>query len=119
MKRILILGLMFALAFNGMAHPPKKVVLNTDLKNKTLKINIAHPVKDTETHFIEKVIITINGQVLEEKTYTKQSTAGNEMIVMTIDEMKQGDKIEVECKCNKMGSSKESIEVKSYYTQNE
>lgn len=117
MQKIIAFVFAICLTFSVMAHPPKKVVLNADPKNKTLKINIAHPVKDSETHFIEKVIISLNGQVIEEKKFTKQSTAGNEMIVMTIDEMKEGDKIEVECICNKAGKKKESVEVKSYYTQ--
>lgn len=117
MPKIILFLSLVCMAINVMAHPPKKIVLNADPKSKTLKINIAHPVKDSESHFIEKVIVTLNGQVLEEKTFTKQSTAGNEMIVMTIDEMKPGDKIEVECVCNKSGKKKESVEVKSYYTQ--
>lgn len=117
MRQAIIAFVLICVFITTMAHPPKKIVLNADPKNKTLKINIAHPVKDTEAHYIERVIITLNGQVLEEKKYSKQSTAGNEMILMTIDEMKAGDKIEVECVCNKSGKKKEAIEVKSYYTQ--
>ena len=117
MKNPILIILVSCFVFVATAHPPRKVVLNTDHKSKLLKINISHTVKDTETHFISKVIITLNGQLLEEKTFTKQSTAGKETITITVDEMKVGDKIEVECICNKSGRKKASAEVKSYNTQ--
>ena len=117
MKRSFLLFVFLCYVLVTSAHPPKKIVLNTDLKNKSLSINIVHPVKDSEKHFISDVKVSLNGQVIEEKKFTKQSTTTNEIISMTIDEMKEGDKIEVECVCNKAGRKKASVVVKSYYTQ--
>lgn len=99
------------------AHSPKKITLNADSKNHSLKITVAHSVKDSESHFISKVTVLLNGQEIEALTYTKQTSASAEIILLTIDEMKEGDKIEVTAECNKAGKKKASLEVKNHYQQ--
>lgn len=117
MRILVFCFVVFCFVLTAVAHPPKKIVLNTDLKNKQLLINITHPVKDSEKHYISSVKISLNGQVVDEKTFTKQSTATSEIITVVIDEMKEGDKIVVESVCNIAGRKKASIIVKNYYTQ--
>jgi len=100
------------------AHGPKTLQLNVDLKNKSLKIVIDHNVKDTESHYISDVIISINGQEIDHKKFLKQTSSKSEVLLLNIEDMKEGDKIEVIAKCNKIGQKKNEIVVKSYYHQN-
>ncbi|PKP23142.1 MAG: hypothetical protein CVU05_00645 [Bacteroidetes bacterium HGW-Bacteroidetes-21] len=117
MKRGLIFLFVLIVSFPAFAHPPKKITLNADPNTKTLKINVVHPVKDTEAHFISKIQILLNGQEVETLNYTKQTSAAAEIVVYTLDEMKEGDKIEVVANCNKAGQKKASVVVKKYYNQ--
>lgn len=117
MKNFILSLLFLTCAFSAFSHPPKSITINTDLKTKSIKITVNHEVKNTEEHFISEIKVLLNGQEIEKITYTKQTSASDEILILKSDDLKEGDKIEVIAKCNKMGQKKSEIVVKNYYNQ--
>ena len=111
MKKIILL--IFALIFATLivnADPPKKV--NLSVKNNKLTVDVIHPVKKTADHFVDQVIIIINGKEFKNLKFTKQSSDKGETIVLDIPATKAGDVIEVEARCNEFGSKSNKLKIK-------
>jgi len=91
------------------AHSAKKIELKWDQTNSVLDVSILHPVSNPATHYISKIVLTMNGKVIEEKKLTSQSDAKYSHDTFIIKDAQKGTKIEVEATCNVFGKSKESI----------
>ena len=94
-----------------MAHAPKKVELSYDKETNKLTIEMPHPVKNVETHFIESITISINGEENQVLEYTKQSSEKTHQIEVELSDVKTGDEITVKGACNKMGSKSSSLTI--------
>ena len=90
------------------AHAPSKIETSFDYHTGTISAIITHPVDDPESHFIQKVRILINDELLLEDTFTRQDNKENHTISYVINaELREGDKIRVEAYCNKGGMTQE------------
>ena len=74
-----------------------------------LDVSILHPVKNTANHYISKIVVSVDGKAIEEKTLKSQSDSRTEHVQIEIKDMKKGSKIEVEATCNVFGKLKESV----------
>lgn len=91
------------------AHSAKKIELKWDQASSVLDVSILHPVSNPATHYISKIVVTMNGKVIEEKKLTSQSDAKYSHETFIIKDAPKGTKIEVEATCNVFGKRKESI----------
>ncbi len=110
MKKAILLT--FAILFTALlvkADPPKKI--NLTVKNNKLTVDVIHPVKNTADHYIDQVIITINGKEYKTLKYTKQTSEKGETVVLDIPATKAGDVIEVKARCNEFGSKSNKIKI--------
>ena len=105
---IIVFNLIATFAF---AHKPGKIELSADIKNKILTVKINHRTKDVATHFISRAEIFLNGQKVGEIKFTSQTSLKNNTFTQTLEEMKQGDKIEVICTCSESGQGRASLEI--------
>lgn len=91
------------LTFPVSAHPPSAMVLSYDELSKDLQVTITHPVPDPQNHYINKVIVTINGNVVNDSRYTSQP--GPDTFTYTYPvETVTGDEIRVTASCSLAGS---------------
>lgn len=110
MKKTILLTILFVLfAFLAKADPPKKV--NLSFKNNKLNIDVVHAVKNPGDHYVDQIVITINGKEYKTLKYTKQSSEKGETVVVDIPTAKAGDVIEVKARCNEFGSKSNKIKI--------
>lgn len=91
------------------AHPAEMVELKWNEAVSVLDVSILHPVKNTANHYISKIVVSVDGKAIEEKTLKFQSDSRTEHVQFEIKDMKKGSKIEVEATCNVFGKLKESV----------
>jgi glucose/arabinose dehydrogenase len=73
---ILIFLLLLAfLAIPVQAHPPADVSLSFDQENQTLNVTIMHKVSTPSSHYVARVDLTKNGQIVHSFDYTSQPTS--------------------------------------------
>ena len=90
------------------AHPPKEVKLVYDVVSKTLQATITHT-NFSATHYIEKVRIKKNGEVVTLQEYSSQPTE-TFTYSYKVDAV-AGDVIELKASCSRFGSRTESLTV--------
>lgn len=111
MKKNLLAILLFILPAFAMADPPKKVTLTYNQESKKLKVVALHPVKDVEEHFIDEIVISVDGNEVKKLKLKKQSNAKTEEIELAIPEIKKGSEISVKARCNEFGSKTETLKL--------
>ena len=109
-KLVTILLLVF-LPIALLAHPPKKVNVKYEKESKLLIISIPHSVKDVTKHYIKSITISVNGNEIKVLEYKSQSSETSHNVEIELPELKNGDKVKVKAKCNKMGAKKTIIKI--------
>ena len=88
---------------NVRAHPPSNMTLEFNSSTNTLTVTITHVVSDNTSHYVESVVISVNGSIDQTHPYTSQPDLAGfvyEYIVPTND----GSTIQVIATCNQGGS---------------
>ena len=102
MKKLLILFvLIVAPLISAKADPAKKV--NLSYQNGKLKIDILHRVKDVKTHYIDQIIINVDGKDVKTISLKTQSSQEAESLELPVPEIKSGSKVVVKTRCNEFG----------------
>ncbi|MCS7150772.1 MAG: hypothetical protein NZ928_00075 [Endomicrobia bacterium] len=109
--KLIILTLFSCLSF-VLAHPPSNIDLILNLDEKEVEVVVFHKVKDTQDHYIDKILLFLNGKKIIEQISSKQLNNENQIYLFKIPELKENDKINVSVKCNKFGELKKEIIVK-------
>lgn len=96
---LLILGL--ALGFStAFATPPKSIAVS--YKEGTLNIRINHETENSENHFINKIIIYLNGALILNNEFKDQSSGKTQEFFFQAG-LRKGDIVEIRAFCNKKG----------------
>ena len=109
--RFLLLFLIAMLPMALSAHAPKKISLKYDRDAGKLSISIVHPVKDAEDHFIDEIVISVNGEEVEKLEYKTQSSLKKHEVEIDLPDLKTGDQLRVKTFCNKFGSKTGKLEI--------
>ena len=91
------------------AHPAKKV--NLSYKNGKLIIEVIHPVSNAESHFIDQVVVNVDGKDVKTITLTKQTSKESAYMELSIPEIKKGSVVVVKTNCNKMGKKSAKLKL--------
>jgi len=62
---------------NVRAHKPTSILLSYSSNPSSIDVGISHPVDDPNTHYIETVVVKVNGTTVITETYTSQPNANN------------------------------------------
>ena len=103
---------------NVRGHNPSKMVLAYDVESQKLNVTITHGVSDPDTHHIESVTVSVNGEEVISKNYDTQPTK-NEFTYQYDVEASEGDTIEVQAVCSQVGSISETIKAGEESTSTE
>ncbi|MCM8797760.1 MAG: hypothetical protein NC923_07845 [Candidatus Omnitrophica bacterium] len=114
MKRLrlcIFLSSFIALGLIVYAHPPTDISITYDVKNKTLEAVIAHPVSNPQAHFINKVNILLNGQVIIEHRISRQDNNTKQTVIYVIPDAGDGSVLTVEAYCSISGKLKKEVKI--------
>lgn len=106
--KILMLALVF-LAVPLMAHSPKTPELVYDADAGILNVSITHSVNDAAKHYVNKVVVELNGKKIIEQKFRSQTDEEEQQVVYSIIDAKEGDKISVTAFCNISGKKKSEL----------
>ncbi|MCK4940566.1 hypothetical protein KAS45_00595 [candidate division WOR-3 bacterium] len=101
--RMLIVALVL-LAVPLLAHSPKGLQLEYDAG--ILNISVIHSVNDASKHYVNKVIVELNGKKIVEQKFRSQTDEEEQQVLYSIIDAKEGDKINVTAYCNISGKKK-------------
>lgn len=88
---------------NVRAHPPDDMSLEYNSGTNTLKVSISHVVSDNTSHYVDSVVVRVNGSIDQTEFYTSQPDLVNfsyEYTVIT----NNGSTIQVTAICSQGGS---------------
>ncbi|MFC1752234.1 hypothetical protein ACFL96_02435 [Thermoproteota archaeon] len=85
------------------SHPPAQIKMAFNIEQCSLVIGIAHSVEVPKEHFIAKVVVKLNGDVVVIQKILKQDNQNGQSLAYKIPSAELGDTIEVEAYCNKSG----------------
>lgn len=114
-KYYFIIGMMLVsisvFAVQSLAHPPQGMVLDYDIETSTLNVTITHNTPGPTLHYINKIEVRLNTNLVLSLDYSSQPTTSQFTYSYNI-EAEAGDEIEVTAYCNIQGLIKRSITVK-------
>lgn len=110
-NRIILFLLIMCLFLTTQAfsHPASKVILSVE--GNVLHVTVQHNVGNPQTHYINKIIVTLNEKEIITQLFFLQ-TDNTQKVSYTIPSLKSGDTITVEANCNRGGTRKGTITVK-------
>ena len=85
-----------ALALHALAHPPQDMILDYDLGTSDLSVTITHETPAPTIHYIYKVDIDLNDELIISEEYDSQPTNDIFTYVYVV-EAEIGDEITVTC----------------------
>ncbi len=93
------------------AHPPKSVDADFDNGTKVLTVKISHFVDSPSKHFIEKIVVELNGdEIITQKLKAQNTKQGQEAQYMITDAV-VGDTITITAYCSISGKKKIVLDV--------
>lgn len=113
MKRYLVILCMLFVAMPcalAYAHPPEKVTLSFNQETGALSVEVIHPVSNPSTHFINRIEILQNGEMIKDEEPPRQDTRML-TVVYSLPELKPGDIIKVTAFCSRFGERSEEIKI--------
>jgi len=111
-KSIIFLFLLIMCLFlptQAFSHPASKVILSVE--GNILHVTVQHNVGNPQTHYINKIIVTLNEKKIIIQLFFLQ-TDNTQKVSYIIPSLKSGDTITVEASCNRGGIRKGTITVK-------
>jgi hypothetical protein len=85
------------------AHPPSDISLTYDELAQVLRVTITHTVPSPQEHYISRVTVTINGNVVSDSRYTSQPSPDTFTYTYPLETV-TGDEIVVTASCVLAGS---------------
>ncbi len=113
MKKLTAVIICIALTSALYSHPVTEIRAKFSPSAKNLALTYLHPVKDGKDHYISEVKIELNGKTVITQTLSLQDNIASGDLMFKIPEAKDGDKITIKTKCNKLGNKDHSITVGS------
>lgn len=100
-----ILGVILAMliASSVLAHPPKSLSLEYDSDSDILTVDVMHSVKDAAKHYVNKVVVKLNGRKIVEQTFKRQVDEEVQQVTYKVIDAVEGDKLTVTGYCNISG----------------
>lgn len=94
-----------------LAHTPNKVDLNFNLETKILNIKVRHSIDDVKKHYINKIEVYLNDELMVVQNFKTQKDNKIQEGVYFLNDATIGNKIKVKEICNIFGSKTGEIVV--------
>ena len=93
----------------GLAHPPGSVELACQAASGDLTVTALHGVKNPSKHYIERVVVYVDGKKAAEQTFTGQTSGKALEVTLAVGQFPAGTEIRVEATCNIFGTGKATL----------
>lgn len=117
-KTNLGLGLVYVLAVVSLlvlfsagiveAHSPSDVSIDYDLENEELTVEITHSVTDTKSHYIENIVVQVDGETVIDENYTEQPDSTSFEYTYDL-QAEKNSTIEATAYCSISGSASDTL----------
>jgi len=97
----------------GFSHPPTGVELEFNNETKILTVFVTHPVSKIDKHYVEKVVVELNGKEIVTQTFRKQKGGEGQEAMYIIIDVNVGDTIAVTGYCSVSGKKRASLIVEA------
>lgn len=84
-------------------HPPDSLSISFDSTGTVLSVTVSHPVRYADRHYIDRIIVRVDGKVVIEQTYGLQATDKVQEAFYRLVGLRSGMKVEVTAGCNITG----------------
>ncbi|MFH1715549.1 MAG: hypothetical protein ABH857_05110 [Elusimicrobiota bacterium] len=113
MKKVACLLIVCMLLFgqNLFAHPGSRIDTGYDKNTMMLDAVVYHNVKNPKNHFIDRVTVSANGNVIIEQFFGEQDNNETQTVSYRVPSLSKDDKIEVRAYCNREGNVKAEVMV--------
>src|SRR6056297_2215707 len=109
---IVFAGVLFFAGGALFGHAPDRIKVQFDTQKNTLTIEVRHAVKNSENHFVNKIIVRLEGEkIIEQKNIRQEEKTGQE-IRYIIPGAKAGDEIKIKAECSVYGSREKAIKIR-------
>lgn len=95
----------------ALAHPAKEINLKYDNETRLLSVRVIHDVKDFNKHYIEKVWVSVNKKEVVVQSFNGQDNLEKLELHFKLFNLKKGDVISVDSKCNIFRKKTEYLEI--------
>lgn len=92
-------------------HAPKNVSLKFHADSRLLSVQVPHAVKDPGKHFVNKLVVQLNGERIIEQKFSSQVSGERQEAVFKIIDARPGDEITVTASCSISGNKKGTLTV--------
>lgn len=96
---------------SAMAHPPSSIDIAFDPDTQAVNVTVNHDVKDTKTHYIKEIDVSVNGKPLLTDKYTFQDNNKTQPAVYELPDLAPGDKVSVKASCSISGMNTAELTV--------
>jgi desulfoferrodoxin (superoxide reductase-like protein) len=96
---------------NVYAHPPSDIVITLDAKTNILNAVIYHNVSNPNNHYINKVVVGLNGKEVISQEISRQDNNTTQTVIYLVPDAKVGDTLSVEAYCSISGKLEKEIKV--------
>ncbi len=112
MKQHLLIAILALISIGLWAHPASSIGLKYDAKTQILSLNFDHQVKNPADHYINSIIIKLDGKDVIVHNLSAQETAQGGTLIYKLIGVKAGSQIEAISNCNKTGKKSTRLVVK-------
>lgn len=108
---LMFITLLFS-TFYVSAHSPSSMNLSYDGTTNKLQVDISHQVSNPNTHYVDNIVVKINGENRINQDYTSQSGSSFSYTYEDL-VLSEGDLVQVTATCNQGGSISNELTVSS------
>ena len=111
MTKVIIFFVVFFLGLSqiAIAHPPSEIIFEP--VEKGIKITVSHEVDDVESHFISKVYVKLNDEIVAEASFDRQDNNLTQIANCEFPEPQLGEYITIQAECNIKGELTERFQI--------
>ena len=95
---------------NALAHAPSNLSMDYDEAEQSLEVTVTHTVSDPTDHYIERIEVTRNGELIIDEDYNEQPSDSTFTYSYDI-ETTSGDTLQAEAFCNRFGTLTGTLEI--------
>lgn len=101
---------LLVLSVPAVSHPPSSMELDYAGEDRVLTVQITHRVGNPSNHYVEKISVYKNGNMVLEESYSEQDNNSGGEYEFEL-KAQNGDSIEARADCNQFGNISQSLEI--------
>lgn len=111
MLKMIFFGVLIVLMAGLWGHPPSDIDITFGSEDSILTVYVAHRVANPNNHYIDRVIIELDGNEIIDHQISRQDDGDGVLLEYRLPDTKTGMVLNVITTCNRYGSLSKEIEI--------